>query len=141
MRRNNQSILLDNARRNPNVLGISAIVKEQIFAEVLLLALAPETFAARRGIQRHHPHARLKLRNTCAHLAHHSGEFMAKQRRQRQHLRVVSAAIGLQIGAAGKRGLHLNNNLAGLGPRHRNALDSHILLAVQHRGIHFSHFS
>ena len=48
-----QQIFLDEPRGNDNGFGISAVQKQQIFAEIFLAATAVKTFAARRGIGRH----------------------------------------------------------------------------------------
>ncbi len=51
-RRDEVGIALDDARRDANVLGIRAVVKEQIFAEIGLLVLTVEASPARRGVGR-----------------------------------------------------------------------------------------
>ncbi len=48
-----QRILGDDARRDAHVLSVSAIIEEQVFAKILLVALAEVALPARRRVDRH----------------------------------------------------------------------------------------
>ena len=52
--RNHIRILLHDARRNADEFGISAVIEQQIFAEILLSPPAEETITAGSGIRRDH---------------------------------------------------------------------------------------
>ena len=54
---NFEQILFNDAGRNANVLGICAVIEEQIFAEILLALAAIETDAAGRRIRGNYAHA------------------------------------------------------------------------------------
>ena len=61
---------------------------------------------------------------------------MAKQRRRHDHARVIAAAKDLQIGSAGERRAHANDQLAHGGLGNRNLLDADIFAAVEDGGVH-----
>ena len=48
MRRYGQHVDINDAARHANVLGIGAVVKEQVFAKIFLMARAEETGLTRR---------------------------------------------------------------------------------------------
>src|SRR5215471_18282826 len=60
MWRNHQGVQINDAARNTNVLGVSSVVEQEVFAEVFLVTRTVEAGLAWRGVQRHHPHALLK---------------------------------------------------------------------------------
>jgi len=74
---------------------------------------AVEAHLARRGIQRHYLHAFLESANAGADFFDYAGEFVSEQGRRDDHAGVVAALIDLEIGAAGQRGLHAQDDLAG----------------------------
>ena len=89
---------------NADVLGVGAVVEQQILAQIFLAALAEEALAAGRRIGRHHALARRG--NFVTSLAHRddvAGQFVPEQGRRHDHPRVVAAAKDLDVGAAGER--------------------------------------
>src|SRR5689334_13801303 len=54
--RNLEQILPDDAARDAHVFGISAVIEQEVFAEIGLLLAAVETGAARRGIRGDNAH-------------------------------------------------------------------------------------
>ena len=71
-----KGVLGDDARRDANVLGIGAIVEEQIVAEVFLVARAEVALAAGRGVERDDAIARSEIRDAFAGLYDRAGEFV-----------------------------------------------------------------
>src|SRR5579884_3398478 len=101
---NVQSVLRNNARRDTDVLRVSAIVEQQIVAEIFLVTLAEIALAAWSRVKRYYAIARLEVSYTLACLNHSSGEFVPEQCGRNNHARVISAAEDLQVSAAGERG-------------------------------------
>ena len=56
-------IAFHDARWNANVFGVSAIIEQQIFAQILVAAPAIEALKTRGGIGRHHALAHAKIVN------------------------------------------------------------------------------
>ena len=65
---NAKRVFGDDARGNADVLGVCAVVEEQIVAEIFLVAQAEVADAARRGVERHDVIARSKLGDIFAGL-------------------------------------------------------------------------
>src|SRR4029077_8334967 len=100
--RNLQHVLADDTAWDANVLGISAVVEEQILAEVAVLPAAKKAYAARRGVRRHNTRTqRQAVGKLRTHLLHHSGKLMSEDRRRRDHARMVTALPDLEVGSAG----------------------------------------
>ena len=136
MVRNMKRILGHDARGNADELGVSAVVEEQVVAEILLAARAKVALAAGRGIERHHAVAGRKICHAFARLHHRSGQLVAKQRRGHDHARMIAAAKDLQIGSAGQRSAHADDQFAGSGLGNGHLLDANIFAAVEDGGLH-----
>ena len=136
MIRHKQRILGHDAGWNANELGIGAIVEEQIVAEIFLAARAEIALAAGRGVERHNAVAGRKIRDALAGFDHRSRQLVPKERWRHNHARMIAAAEDLQVGSAGERRTHADNQLAGPGLGNRNLLDANILAAVEDRGLH-----
>ncbi len=50
---------------------------------------------------------------------------------------MIAAAVDLEVGAAGERCLHADDDLSRTRNGHRNPLDTQIFSAVKHSGRHF----
>ena len=70
----------DDPRRNADVLGVGAVVEQQIVAQVLLAAAAIEALAAGSRIGRHHPLADLESLHVLAHRDDIARQFVPEQR-------------------------------------------------------------
>ena len=68
----------------------------------------------------------------------HSGQFVAEQRGRNDHAGVVSALVNLEIGAAGQRDLHFDQNFALADARDGYSFNLQIFFAVQDGSCHFS---
>ncbi len=134
----NERVLGDDPGGNADVLGIGAVVEEQVLAEVFLSADAPVTGAAGRRIQRHHAHARLEAAHACARLVHHSRHFMSEESRRSDHPGVVSAAKNLQVGAASERGVDRGSQSPPSGGGEGNPFNPDIFFAVKHGSVHLT---
>src|SRR5271157_3235094 len=95
IRRDNEHIGFNNAPRYPDVLGVSAIVEQQIFAEVQLVLGAIEAHAARRRVERDYAHALFKATHTQPDFLNRTRQFMPEQRRRNNHAGVIAALIDL----------------------------------------------
>ena len=133
---NVQRVLGHDARGNANELGISAVVEEQVVAEVLLAARTEIALSAGGGVERHHAVAGSKTRDSLAGLDDGSRQLVAKQRRRHNHARMVAAAEDLQVGAAGERRADADNQLTRPGLGNRHLLNANIFAAVEDCGLH-----
>ena len=61
---------------------------------------------------------------------------MAEERRGNDHARVIAAAKNFQIGSAGERRAHADDQLADGGLGNGNLLDADIFAAVEDGGLH-----
>ena len=133
---NAQRVLGDDARRDADELGVGTVVEEQIVAEILLAALAEIALAAGSGVERHHAVAGSETVNSLAGLDDGSGQLVAEERRRNNHARVIAAAKDLQVGSAGERSAHLDNQFARRGLGTGTSLDANIFAAVEDCGLH-----
>ena len=134
--RHKQRILGHNARRNADELRISAVVEEQIVAQVLLAMRAEITLPAGCGVQRDYAVAGGKALGSLTNLDDSSGLFMAKERRRHNHARVIAPPEDLQVGSAGERRVHADDQLTGFGFGNGNLLDADIFAAVENGSLH-----
>ena len=102
----------DNARRNPNVLGVSAVVEQQILTKVFETALAVIAIEAGRGIGSHDSLADTKAFHVVPDRDDITRQFMTEQGRRNDHSRVISAPKYLDVGTAGERSPHADQNVA-----------------------------
>jgi hypothetical protein len=61
---------------------------------------------------------------------------MAKERGRHDHARVIAAAEDLEVGSAGERRAHADDQLAGAASGTGTLLDADIFAAVEDRGLH-----
>jgi hypothetical protein len=134
--RHKQRILGHNARRNADELRISAVVEEQIVAQVLLAMRAEITLPAGCGVQRDYAVAGGKALGSLTNLDDSSGLFMAKERRRHNHARVIAPPEDLQVGSAGERRVHADDQLTGFGFGNGNLLDADIFATVENGSLH-----
>ncbi len=134
--RHDERVLGDDALGNADELGVSAVVEEQIVAEILLAAQAEIALAARRGVERDDAVAGREIRDSLARFDDRSRQLVAEERGRHDHARVIAAAKDFEIGAAGERRAHANDQFAGGGLGNGNLLDADIFAAVKDGGAH-----
>ena len=135
---NRQHVGFNNAARNANVLGVGAVVEQQVFAEIFLMLGAVEAHLAGRRVQRHHPHALLEAAHAVPDFFDHSGQFMSKERRRDNHARVIAALVDLQVGAAGQGDLHFDQYFPIAHARDGHSFNLYVLFAIEDGSCHLS---
>src|SRR5262249_8938329 len=75
---NAEHVALDDPAGHANVLGIGAVIEQQVFAKVLLMLGAVEAAPARCRIQSNDPGAFLKILDSRSNLFDDSGQFVSK---------------------------------------------------------------
>src|SRR5215472_4121214 len=126
------------AARNAHVLGISAIVEEQIVAKILLATAAVVATQARRGIRRHHTHSEAPARiNAFARGYDVANQLMAKYRRRLNHARVIAALPNFEVGAVGERKADAQKHFVSGQRRNVDHLNPEILAAIEDGRRHF----
>ncbi len=136
--RDNERVLGHDAGRDADVLGVSAVVEEQVLAQVFLFADAPEAGSARRRIQRHHPHPWFEAAHAGAGLMDHSRQLMPEERRRRDHPGMVPAAEDFQVGTASESGVNADDNLPLTCGGNRNPFNPDVFFAVEHGSVHLT---
>src|SRR3984885_10520889 len=116
---NVKRIFGDNACGDTDELGVGTVVEEQIVAEILLAALAEEAVTAGGGVEGNDTIARHEVSDSFAGLHDGAGKLVSEERGRNDHARVIAAAKDFEIGAAGERRAHFDNELAGKGFRNR----------------------
>jgi hypothetical protein len=80
---------------------------------------AVETHLAGRGIERDHALTFFESVNAFADFLNDPGEFVSEERRRDDHASVIAALVDLEVGAAGERHLHFDQDLAFFHARDR----------------------
>jgi hypothetical protein len=133
-----EGVLLNDARGDADVLGVGAVVEEEIFAEVLLVAGAEEAGVAGRRVEGDDAVSRAEATNAGASLHHSPGEFVAERDGRLKHHGVIPAAVDLEIGPARECGTDAEDKFTAAGVRNGNLLKTQIFLAVENRGKHLA---
>ena len=135
---NGEHVGFNNAARNANVFGVSAVIEQQVFAEIFLMFGAVEAHLAGRRIQRHYPHALFEAAYTVPDFFNHSGKFMSEERRRDNHARVIAALVDLKIGTAGQCDLHLDQHFPIANSRDGYSFNLYVLFAIEDSRCHLS---
>ena len=111
------------------------VQKQQVVAEVFLAALTEEAMAARSGVGGHDAIADAPIPISdfgpgTSDFVDDTCEFVAKDGRRHDHLRVITAFEHLQVRATSQRGFNINPHFTGLKCAGRNLLDLDVFLAV-----------
>ena len=131
-----EGIFFDDAGGDAEVLGVGAVVEDEILAEVLLVVAAEVAAVAGGGVEGDDAVALFELRHAGADLGDDAGELVAKEDGRLEHHGVVAAAIDLEVGSAGERGAHLDDDLARPGLGDGDTLEAEVFFAVQDCRIH-----
>ncbi len=126
-----QGVLLDDARGDAHVLGIRAVVEDQVLAQILLALPAPEAEVAGGGVQRHHAVSDVEAGHAGARFDDLSGELVAKGDWRLEHHGVVAAAIDFEVGAAGEGGADAKHELAPGSSRNGHTFHAQVLAAIE----------
>ena len=129
-------IPLHDARRNADVLGVSAVVEQKIFAEILVAAFAIEALQTGSGIGRYNPLADTKIAHVLTDGYDITRQFMAKQGRRNDHAGVITTAKYFYVGATGERRLNAYQYVAIPNAGNGHGLDLQVLFAVEDGGFH-----
>jgi hypothetical protein len=133
-------ILLDNARRQPDELGVGSVVEEQVLAKVLLAMTAKVTLVTGSRVSGNNALAYTELSRVFAYRDYISGHFMAEQCGRTNHFGVIAAAEYLHIRAAGERGTDAHEKFSGTDGGDWYGLEANIFLAVENRRLHTTAF-
>jgi len=133
---NKVCIALHDARREADVLGIGAVVEEQVLAQILQAAVAEETLSAGRRIGRHHALPNREIRDSLANGDDIPRQFVPKHGRWHDHPSVVSTSEDFDIGAAGERHLYPYEDVSAFNCGNSYRLYLQMLLAVKHSSHH-----
>jgi hypothetical protein len=128
--REDQKILTNDWFGDLDKLGLGAVDKMKVLAQVRQMLFAIKTLVAWPGVGSHDSHPGRKAFNPFPNLFHNSGQFMAEHCRGDDHSSVEPLTIDLQIRSAGQRRFYPNQNLARFNPRDRNLLDADIALPI-----------
>src|ERR1700693_2997046 len=121
--RDDEHVRFHDAPRDADVFGVGSVIEEQVFAEIFLVFRAVEAHLARGGVECDHAHALFEGVDAFAYLLDHSGEFVAEEGGRDDHAGVIAALIHLEVGAAGERHLHFNQDLALFDARDGNSFN------------------
>src|SRR5262245_35460774 len=112
MRRNFNKILSEDARGNQRILSISAVVEDEVFAQVGLVSRAKVAHVAGSGIRGHHAHTFSKsVFHIRSHFFHDPSEFVAEEGRRLYHPSVIALLPHFKVRATRERGHHTDQYL------------------------------
>jgi hypothetical protein len=129
---NAEGVSGDDFGRDAYVFRVGAVIEEELFAEILLGALAKIAVTARRRIDRHDAIAEREVCDAFANFSDSAGEFMAEERRWLDHLGVVTSAEDFQVRTACEGDTDFQDQFAGSCAGNRNLLDAYIFLPVEY---------
>src|ERR1700722_1313291 len=133
-----QHIFGGDATGDAHVLGVSAVVEEQVLAEIFLSATAMKTTQARGGIGGHHAHADLPAGiYALSDGGNFADHFVAKDGRRLNHFGVITALPNFEVGAIGQREEHADQNFIDSQRGHIDLLNTQVFATVENGGIHF----
>src|SRR5207248_2734847 len=136
MARNHVRVALHDAGRNPDVLRVCAVVKQQILTEIFQAAPAEKALIAGSGIGSHHALSDGKLLDIVADRDHIARQFVPEHGGRHDHASMISTAKDLHIGATGQRHFYLYEDVTAVDFRNGYRLHLQVFLAVKHGGHH-----
>jgi hypothetical protein len=119
------------ARGQADVLTVGAVDEEQVLAEVGAPCAAEPALPARRRVGRHDPVALPDPGHAAADRGHHPGQLVAEDGGHVGDHHRVAAPQGLDVGAAGERGLYADHDTARLRLGHRDLLEPEVAGTVE----------
>ncbi len=126
-----QHIFGDDAPGYAHVLGIGAVVEQEIFAKIFLAAAAMVAAEARRGVCCDHANAHAPARvNPLADSHYFADNFVAKNSGRTDHFCVIAAFPYFQISAIGESETHTKQNFISRERRHIDFFDAQIFAPV-----------
>ncbi len=102
----------------------------------MLGAIKARTAGSR--VERDHAHALLEAAHAFPDLLDRARQFMAEQRRRHDHAGVIAPLVHLQIRAAGKRHVDLDQNFAFAHRRDGHSFNLDVFFAVEDGSRHLA---
>jgi hypothetical protein len=136
--RDDERVLGDNAGRNADELGISAVVEEQVVAEILLPALAEVALAAGSRIESDNATAVGKALDPLPRLDDGSGQLVAEEGGGDDHAGMIATTKDFEIRSTSEGGADAHDQLAVTRPRNRHIFDAYVFASVEDCGLHGS---
>jgi hypothetical protein len=133
-----EGVFFDDACGDADELGVGTVVEEEVVAEVLLAVEAEEAGVAGCGVEREDAVAEGEPGDAFADLDDGSGDLVAEEAVEGEHLGVIAAAVDFEVGAAGEGGADAQDELAGAGGGDGHVLDAQVFLAAKNGGPHGS---
>src|ERR1700722_14993677 len=126
-----QHVFGGDATGNAHVLGVSAVVEEQVLAEIFLSAAAMEATQTRSGIGGDHAHADLPAGiYTLSDGGNFADHFVAEDSRRLNHLGVITALPNFEVGAICEREEYADQNFVGGERGHIDLLNTQVFATV-----------
>jgi len=136
-------IAFDNAGGDADVLGVRAVIEEQIFAEILKASFAEEAGEAGRGVGRDDAFPDGKAVYVFTDGDDVAGKLVAEDSRRDNHAGMISTAKDFDVGAAGQSNFHPNENVSAFDCRNVYRFYLQVFLAVKngrhHAVVHYDH--
>lgn len=126
----------DDPGRDHNGFGVGAVQEEEVIAEVGLSDAAWMAGKAGGGIGGNDPGADGPTAGLRMDLGDDAGEFVSEGAGRGEHPGVITAAIDLEIGAAGEGGLDAEADFTGLEWGRDESLDADLFPAVEDGSAH-----
>jgi hypothetical protein len=136
MRRQFVSVPLHDPGGNADKFRVSAIVEEQVIAEVGTIAKAKSAMSARRRIGSHHPLPDGKLSDIRPNRNNIPGKFVAEDSRRDNHSSVVAPPEDLNICAARQSDANAHQKVAPSDLRNGDRLYAEAFPPVEYRRHH-----
>jgi hypothetical protein len=127
---------LHDTRRDANVLGVRAIIEEQILTKILLAVAAEEAMITRGGIGSDNALAGAKMENTFADGDHVTGHLMTEQGRRANHFGMIAAAKNLHIGSTREGGFNADKHFSRTNGGDRDRFEPNVLFSIQNGSLH-----
>ena len=134
--RNAEGVPGGDAGGDEEEFGVGAVIENEAIAKVFLIVAAVVALAAGRGVEGNDAVSGAKGGDAAADLVDSACQLVAERDGGLEHARVIAAAVDLEVGPAGERGVHTHDDLARTGLRHGNLLNAQILAAVENGGCH-----
>jgi hypothetical protein len=136
--RDDERVLGDNAGRNADELGISAVVEEQVVAEILLPALAEVALAAGSRIESDNATAVGKALDPLPRLDDCSGQLVTEESGRNDHTGMIATTKDFEIRSTGEGSANAHDQFTGARPGNGHVFDANVLASVEDCGLHGS---
>ena len=132
-----QHIFHDDAAGDAHVIGVGAVVEQQVVAKIFLATAAVIAAQTRRGIRGDNAHADPPAWiHPLADGRDLADQLVAKDGRRLNHFRVIAALPDFEVGTVGKRQPDAHQDFVGGQSGHVDFFNAKIFAAIQHRRGH-----